>query len=569
LDSKNNLLNFKVKDSAEILQNGKSITLSQIPINISAKITVLHNQITKINILPKKYLGQEDTQATGIVEDNNPLLSYISLYNADGLSNQSNLRTYYYDPELVEVEKNHKKADIDSIEPGDTVYLELGDDNKINKISGIDNLETAYATIISKKPTYMAVEYDDGSQQILDVAPNIVVVLDQKLIPYDNLKEGDTVKLMLQKTPELTSIKQIITYGDSNNVSNIYKANLQNLDLSHNQIILNHPQKFYKGQWQKLDQYGFLVLKPDNSLKVYANQQQLTSDKVNKHYLGNEVYVTVKRGFGNQEIASFIAFNNSTNKEVLYDDTISSLDSGSRQIRINKSFDVLNFTDDTIVIKDGYLVNCRSLSPSDAIYAVANRDLDSGQINANVIVTQKSNGLSSIQVVRGKIYEINADKNFTLENFSTLNKLTWDYTPYPKTFAITYDTRVFGDEGVLGVRDFVYTSYFAGKSVYVIANETQALLVSTAPYGAFNVKGTVTDSSVDYINLGNASIYDKDTLKWNEQTSILNLIVIPNTIIIKNGKITTMDNIEKGDIVRILKKDNTAKGDAYVIMVEK
>jgi len=44
--------------------------------------------------------------------------------------------------------------------------------------------------------------------------------------------------------------------------------------------------------------------------------------------------------------------------------------------------------------------------------------------------------------------------------------------------------------------------------------------------------------------------------------------ILNNTIVIENGKLIDPSSIKKGTDVRIIKRDSTADGDAYIIIVE-
>lgn len=580
-DNLGNIATYSVIKNAEILHNGKPITLSEVQKDRRASLLIKNKLVVKMEVKLAGAGGLDD-DIFGIVEDNNPSLRYISLYDEEGLKDESRFRIYNYVPENVEVEKNHKKATMNDIEPGDTVHIILGEDGNVKELSGADNYEVAYGRIVFKEPSSLAVEYSDGTQQVLDVANDVIVILDRKVGTYDNLRDGDYVRMLLQKTPEMTRIKEITSQTYTQDISNVYKAELGSMDVSSGKVVLKHPEKLYKGQWERDAQVGFLALKVDDNVRIYDGGKQLDMEKANKLYIGRDVYVAAKRSFGNEEVAQMLTFRDPSSKEVVYDDTVSSVVSGSNVLTLGKIFDPIKFGDATIVVKDGQLITGRSLWPNDLVYVAANRDIDSGTVEAGVIMTVKKPDLNLFQVYRGKLGQIKANKDFTLETFSILKGVTWEYNGIPKTFIINYNTRIIGEDGVINVRDFTPYSEenYIGQNIYVVANETEALLISTAPYGAFNVRGEVVgmeaESTSDSgetagtgkIKLIDASIYDKDNGQWNNKGS-LELGVLTNTIVIKNGELVTADKIERGDLVRILKKDDTIEGDAYLILVEK
>jgi hypothetical protein len=576
-----NIVTYKLKGNAEIVEDKKIIPLSKVKVNRTVNINLDNNQIVMLEAIIDT-AGAENGDIAGIVEDNNPSLQYISLYDQQGEIDKAKLRVYNYIPDVVQVQRNGKKAKISEIQPGDTVHIILGDDGNVNQLSGVDNYEPAYGKIISKDPASIAVEYNDGSQQVLPIKDNIIVISEKKAVTYGDLREGDFIRMLLQKTPDFIKVKEITTQTYTQDISNVYKAILSDIDTLNGKIMLKHPEKLYKGDWERTEDIGFLAMPADDTIRIFDGSTQLDIDKAKKSYLGREVYAAAKRSYGNQEVVQMLSFRDPKQKEVVYDDTITSI-SDSNQIGIEKAYNPINFNEGTIVVKNDRLVTGRSLAGNDNVYVAANRDAESTDLQAGVIMTATKPNINLVQIIRGKLENINTNKDFTLQTFSILDGLTWRYNGFKKTYSIGFDTRVIGDGGVISTRDFspyAETSYI-DKPIYVIANETEALLISTAPFGAFNAGGEVSGTTMETssstsggtssstkMKLINASVYNKATGVWENKGNI-ELGVLQNTIVIKNGEIVSFADIEKGDIVRILKKDGTTIGDAYLILVEK
>ena len=175
----------------------------------------------------------------------------------------------------------------------------------------------------------------------------------------------------------------------------------------------------------------------------------------------------------------------------------------------------------------------------------------------------------SLVIYRGRISEIKDGKSFTLESFSQLQGIEWKYYNTPKTFNITYDTRVLNDDGILNVRDFVgygEDSYLR-RTVYVASDGVNAVLVSTAPFGTENVRGIVYEIDGDMMKLKDVSVYDESELMWVNRSDI-SIGLLNNTVIVEKGKIINAKGIVKGTPVRVLKKDTDSGGDGYIVFVE-
>jgi hypothetical protein len=221
------------------------------------------------------------------------------------------------------------------------------------------------------------------------------------------------------------------------------------------------------------------------------------------------------------------------------------------------------------------------------VYVAANRDISTGDYKASVVTVDNVHQLSTINIYRGQIKTISPMENFTFKDFSVLDEMYWDYNNLEKTFKIDLDTRLITDSGPVSVREFAYygEANYIGDNIYVVGTQTEAKLISTTSYGAFNVRGKVysvneagnsDDSSTTStstegdgtLTLVNSAVYDLDTNKWIV-TAKINLNVLKSAIIIKNGELINFNDINEGDLVRILKKDKTASGDAYIVMIEK
>lgn len=578
-DNKGNIITYVLKDKPEVLKDDRAISIAEIPIDREVRLTVQNDLVTRIEVLSYSAGGLKK-EISGIVEDNNPSLGYISLYDEEGLGDKAGLRIFFYNPDNIQVEKNHRKAVINDIEPGDTVHIIVGEDGYIKELSGADNYEPIYGKVILKGQTNLVVEYENGTQQVLDIDENVLVVSNEKRVSYEEIRNGDYIRMLVQKTPEHIKIKAINIQTNPQNISNIYKGSLLGVDLINKNITLKHPEKLHKGKWDGDFQFGFLVLKLSDDVKVYDGEKLVDLEKIDTSYIGRDVYVAVQKDFGNEETAQMVSFKNSVSFETLHEDFINSIVSGANQFTLGKTYGNFQYDEGTIIVKDGRLTGGRSLVPSDHVYVIGNRDSDSNTIQAKVIMEVKKTGLGYIQVFRGKLSSINPNKDFTLETFSVLNGLNWEYNDFPKTFSITYNTRILGDEGIIGTSDFnpyIEDSYI-GKSIYVVAKGTEALLISTAPYGAFNVRGEVlsigsdeqetSKSRTSKIKIINTGIYDRTSSQWIPK-GVIELNVPINAVLLKNDEVITLDKIEKGDLVRVLKKDDTSGGDAYVILVEK
>ena len=530
------------------------------------------------------------TIVTGIVEENNPQMGYITLYGEDGTGTSGgaeqfyNLRIYNYgNQNELEVIKNQKKASVDDIETGDTVYLKLDEDMNVISVSAVDNYTVKYGVIVSKRNTSLVVEYDDGEQQVLDIDDSVFVSYEKKPISYSNLKDGDRVRLLLHITVKFTRVKEIAVEGDEHYITNIYKGRITYMDDKANELVAQNLEVFRKGQWSRIGKKGSVKFKLAEDCLIYFDNKLIDIKTAQKYHREQEAYIAVMGDYSGKEVAAFVSYRDEEDAEdIPYDDTISLALTGSRVFKLSKLTQRIKVGEGAIVVKDGRLVSGASISRNDVAYVVANRDFDSGSYYAGIVQIGDRSSVDFVQIYRGRIKKIDENRSFTVESFSQLNGLSWEYTNAPKTFRLNFNTRIINDTGVVNQRNFkdYGDDSYAGRTVYIIADGTDTLLISTAPYGTYNVKGVIYELNGGTIGdegtvlaeptefkITDAKIYDLTSRIWKDSKE-MTLNILQNSIILKDERIVKASELEIGDKVRAIKRDGTITGDAYIIIVE-
>lgn len=577
--SKNEKSSFRIAESASITVNSLKSDLSDVTDDATAILTLDSNNLIKeIQCVDFGINTQARRVVRGIVEENNPDLGYLTLFNEDGSgtgsSGSATLRTYnYVDQNKTEIYRNHKLVKADSIQAGDTAYIRLDDDGDISSISAVDNYTKKYGKIVSKLPTEIIVEYEDSTQQLLFVEDNVVVVRDKLLVGLQALHDGDRVRLLVNETNRGTDLKEITIEGTEHYVTNIYKGRITNIDDMSDKITVLGMQVFNKGNWERIDWKGVKTIPFAEGLKIYSASSGgtvLDIDTANRLLFSNEAYIAVEKTYGGEEQAVLLSYRNSTDTVVpTYSGTISGNTSGSGSFMLAYENRKIHYSDGSIVVKNGRLTTGNSLNDKDRAYLALNRNYSSGDYYASVVAVDQPQAANGMTLYRGRIKEINEELNFTLESFSQLQGTDWEYSNTPKTLNITFDTRVLIDVGVLNVRDFkgYGEDSYLNRTVYVVADGPNAVLVSTAPYGIENVRGTVSSVHGDEISLRKVRLYNASTYMWNSiADSTIN--VLENSVVIKDGKVSNAAHITNGTTLRIVKKDTSTVGDGYIIFIE-
>lgn len=555
-------------------------------------ITMLVILITAIlcSLIPPGVAAEQYKTVQGIVEENNLQLGYITLYNENGTgsgktaaSGSVSLRTYnYLDESEVSVLKNHKKADIEAVEAGDTAYLKIDSEGYVVSVSAVDNYYPMYGTVISKKSTEIAVRYDNGKQQLLTVSSKVVVIKNKKIDSIRSLKDGDRVKLLLISTSKGTVLKEITIESDVHFISNIYKGAAVEVNDAAFELSVLNMRVLKNDKWQYTGQKGFTELSLSDNCKFYYDGTEIDIEAAAKMLYDNQAYIAVEKDYGGEDKAVVVSFRNEDNYEALYNDVITDISSGSGSFGLDKEFEKVMYSDGSIIVKDKRLVTAGSLENEDKAVVVAERNYESGDITAGVVQVDASSELIDGTLYRARIKQINENSDFTVESYSELTGTDWSYSNTPKTFDISSSTRLLEDNGVKDMRKFVGygTDSYIGKTVYIYAQDTDAIAISTAPFGAYMARGTVYGlkgagygaegtllSEPDELLLKDTSVYDETSCTWQDSKE-MDISLPGNSLIFKNGKLAKPSDIEPGDTVRILEKEKTLGGTAYIVIVE-
>ncbi|OPX44832.1 hypothetical protein CLHUN_13860 [Ruminiclostridium hungatei] len=535
-------------------------------------------EIVPITVKKERELGL----AAGIVEENNPQLGYLTLYNVDGSGKTplelSALRTFNYsDPNSVQVYKNHQPAVLEDIEPGDTVFVRIDETGAVSSISSVDNYTVRYGKVVSKKLSSITVETDKGILQYNTDGVN--VIKDGRLSKISQLKDGDRVKLLINEAPNLTRLKEITIESGDKLVANIYKGKFSSYNSLSNQILLSDPWVLRKGVWVKDEVEPMKSLRlGDNFAAYYGGTAQPVKD-MNKYLPGAVVYLVSERDYGNNE--NIVMANFTNDLEVPYNDKVYT--AGTNRFTLQQALTSITYDKGTIVVKDGRLVQGSSVAANDYAYVVANRDSASGTLVAGVVSVEQRAGTDAVQLYRGRITAIDPYKNVTLQSYSRLSGVNWEYANTPITFTLSADTRITDTDGIVGQGDFISSNSadtFRDRTIYILSNGTNAVEISTAPYGNVNVTGELAMASGGTVDEeGNlvsqpTALELKNCRYYNSSSNIYVSIadskvnLLANSLVIKNNVRINPSELKKGDKLRILKKDSATTGDAYIVIVE-
>ncbi|MDR1061098.1 MAG: S-layer homology domain-containing protein [Clostridiales bacterium] len=525
----------------------------------------------------------------GIVEENNPVLGYLSLYSEPGAAGgmKSELRIYgYTDAAGLDIRKGGAPAGIGDILAGDSAYIRLSDGGEVSAVSAVENYKARYGTVASVSASSAAIRLADGSVQNVELGPDVLYFRDYALVGKSALVSGAGVKILARDTGGGTEAVEVTISagaGGRGQVGSVYKAVLSRIDEASKNAVIYNVQKLNKGKWENVAKKGFGTIPVTAETQYFLGDASFTPARLNKLLRDSEVYIAAKNDYGGREVAALLSVRSADSKEQIYDGYVGSVRRGASGGFGLKSGPLdIGVAGGTIVVKDGALVTGASIAADDQAYVVASREDATGQLKAEVVEIADRLGGAGHGIYRGRISKVAAGASFTLESFSELSGTEWGYANTPKTFEITFGTLLLTDAGVAPMREFDGRGEhnYVGRTVYVAADGNTALAISTAPYGIQNVRGeiyrldgaTYDDDGRQLARptgmlLAGASIYDRATYAWRSMADAT-IAIGANALVFKGGALAEAGSLAKGDRVRVLKADAAATGAGYIIIVE-
>lgn len=576
IDSKGILEVFNISNECLIYIDSVRRTTADIKPETFMLITVENNNITRmVNV--NHNLFQEGGIYSGILEENNPDLGYITLYFPDGSGTSPQLRsalsyyrTYsYLRVQDVTVYKNGKLTGIEALNPGDSVFIKLNTEGNIVKISGTDNFYPVYGKVRAKGNWMLQLENTDGSVTQLRIPFNTPVFEERRMASWSDIKEGDEVRILLQTSGNQTIIGEINIKKKEIQADAVYRANLVNYDAFTNSLVVSGMQQFKDGVWNLSDTRGI------SKLAINDNY----NPNIPRGAYGT-VYMATGKNIAGKDTVVWLSVQSSALRTEVIGDTIVDTDPGrGRLILMNKGVPV-NYDETSLIIKKGRILNANQVKSRDEAYFVASNQMD-GSIKANVIWIQQPLDDTGLTLIRGRISQIDLYNSMTLESFSEFSEPFWEFNNVQKTLTIDPSiTRVFDDGGRIDLADFDDTGAinYKKRTVYVLVQDGKALLVSTAPFGDVVYKGRIFEligvqkDSFNHIVVPASSLVIKDGIRYNDELSRWESVsesqfsFAPNTVFVKNGKIIEPAQLEAGDRITVIKSEF---GDnAFVIIVE-
>lgn len=572
------------------------------PVNSTIQLTLQNNIVTKIEYIGDQVLYDE---VSGMVKDNNPVFGYITIIDWNGnevtkqyeKGNLSVEKQKYYDTEdeigyIDEVFPDYRfdprDSTIEEIEAGDIVHLRLNPLNKnyVQKISAKTNYVVKFGTIKDlvnrgSEGFRILVEYDDLTTNLFDVNANVPIKQSNKTVPSSMLKEGDTIKMLvnqavLEPGTVKETIKEIVIDEYGNTVSNLYRGQLGNWDKSQRTITLLNTYTLGNTGWRDYTKTKKLDISNKN-IEYYKDGNRIDLDFAN-NYLRNdhiEVYVAMEKYYDQEKVLK-VTFRDGRDSVLNFDNVTYS--AGGDRFKMLQSSNFIDTDNGTIVVKNGKLVEDGNILSPDYAQVVMN-----GNNRAAVVNITPEPGNDATSIFRGRIQSIDSNESFQVQSHSVLKDMSWIYSPIPRMFTVGYDTVIIDEDGMIPQSEFIdYSAITKVDQVYtIISDGTKAKYLIKNPYTTEGLKGEIYELGDNLINIKDTIVYDREDSTWKDLSytnSYAEINLLNNSIILKNNKIISQDELQEGDKIRVLtteflidklKLEDARDVQGYVILVEK
>ncbi len=570
INSTGNVMVYTVSKGAAITADFTRKTLKDIRPETLILLSLENNVVTAMENVSSD-LFQEEGIVSGILEENNPVLGYVTLYFPDGSGSSpdagtglSSFRTYsWLNPEEVVVYKNGNAATLEEIQPGDSVFIKLDESGTVTKISGADNYYPVYGRVRTKGNGTLQLQRENGDVELLQIPGSTPIFSDGRRISFSDLSEGDNIRILLQTAGNRMIIGEINVEKERIEASGVYKAKLSYYDSLNKSLVVTGLQQFTNGIWQPAAERGA------TKLTVNGNY----SPEIPRGAQGTIYLAMGENILGKETVVRMAIDENSLTTEVV-SDTILQAQPGAGSLTLLNGGLPIAYGEKSLILKGGRLLEPNQVKNQDEAMIVAG-NLPDGTKKANLIWLREPAQDTGLTLLRGRISQIEALNSMTLQSFSQFRSPTWEYFSVPKTLTIdTAVTKIFDDDGRTDAAAFDDTgaSSYKNRSVYVLAQDGKARLVSTAPYGDVvysgriqKLNGVVRDSFGQLVTppssmiVSELSVFNPGNWNW-ESKADTELNLLANTVYYNNQGIIDAGLLKVGDkvtVIRTVSSNNT------------
>ncbi len=568
----------------QVIVIGKdTIKLENAPVNSKVTLTIKNNIVVNIEHIGNNTVYSE---VSGIVKENNPEFSYITIIDWNG---NEVTKSYQKSSLLVEKQNYYDESDeigyidemfpeysfdgrdafAEDIEAGDIVHMRIDTQNRdyVTMISAKTNYIARHGTIrdIAYKGAEGAsvvVVNDDGSVGSFNLESTTPILKGGKNVGILNLIAGDSVRMLinqavLQPGTLKETVKEMVIDVQTSNYANVYKGQLGIINNTQQTLSIYNTYNLSNTGWSNYQAAKSLDIS-GRDIEYYQDGKRISLDYAAK-YLTNEdteAYIVTSDYYGAEKVEK-VTFR-SGRDSVLSPSNIT-YSNGIDKLALLTQGGTIGMDLGTIVIKNGKILQAGNVVAPDYAQIVLN-----GGAKAAIINIKAEPNNDAVSVFRGRIQSVEDGQSFQVQSHAVLLAMEWIYSPIPRIFEIDYNTRVITEEGVIGLGQFIdYSELSKVDEVYtIIAEGTKASYIVQNPYAKEGVKGEIYTSDNGKAMIKDVTVYSSEDKKWSLLSltnSYAEILFEENTVILKNNKVISPSELEKGDVIRVMTTEDLAE----------
>lgn len=514
------------------------------------------------------------------------------------------------------IEINHEQALISDLKYGQDVRLTITN-GYVTKITGETFLNPGFIPDYSKmrfgNVSYVTplgnivVKYDNGKTETIEIPDTTTIIKGGNIISSQAMQEGDAVKIYFNDI--YSNVASLIEVeGKEQLIQNLYRGLVQDVNLYRNELTIVEPAVLNNAQWKNDEEMYAKTFTIGDDVGIYVRGELIDLETLSKLYRQKPVYLAVKDDYSQESV---VQVSVAVGGEHFSVDRVEDIDKvvGNMELQDNNSNIVFN--EGTIFIKNSKIVDASNLDQWDDVIVVS--DYYKGQDNANIVrITSDAERIfDNIHI--GAIEDVYG-YSLTLRNYATISGNQWSDVNRSQSAMFFY----FNELDIVDITnklDFKtlssYEFYHGGYSREENKNETASGLDYYRYYTYFvtdddrtvigmNIRhyGLLDGQNIDMLTTDENDIKDKidvrlqamvltrgtvvskddtwtriemtDTHDWAEDFGRWNAnrgnssVEYRDAIIVKNNQRITIDDINAGDYIYVLRDDE----DALVIFVE-
>jgi hypothetical protein len=212
-------------DGVKLKKSGNKVDVSKLSVGDYIEILVSENKIIEINFL-KKF---------GDIEGKITDLDTTGTWGID-IRNDDGDTTNYEVSEDIDVERDGNSIDFDDLDEGERVRLALDSDNVVTFIEVLDigQLKGKIINLDTTGTWGISIRSDDGTSIIYEVRDDVDVERDGDNIDFDDLDEGERVKLELDSDDFVDYIEVFETFRKEGVITDLDTAGTWGIDIHDN-----------------------------------------------------------------------------------------------------------------------------------------------------------------------------------------------------------------------------------------------------------------------------------------------------------------------------------------------